>query len=327
MHGRSALASAVVLGGLCLAARARADEPKPFTETIPGTSIAFEMVPIPGGSFRMGSDPGEPGRKPDEGPRHEVTVRPFYLGKYEVTWDVYQRFLDTGIKASIGSGAGEGPDALTYPTPPYADETFGFGRGKQPVIAVTWHAAMELARWISEKTGKHYRLPTEAEWEYACRAGSASPYSFGPKPAALGEHAWFAGNAKSRPHPVGLKKPNPWGLFDLHGNVSEWVLDRYQADFYGRPPGEGPLTVDLPGSARYPHVARGGSWKEKAPALRCAARRFSEPAWSKQDPQNPQSIWWHTEATEVGFRLAYVPDEYPALRGVRSRITPESPNR
>jgi formylglycine-generating enzyme required for sulfatase activity len=126
---------------------------------------------------------------------------------------------------------------------------------------------------------------------------------------------------------VGGKRPNPFGLFDMHGNVSEWVIDRYGPDFYSRPT-ESPaaLPVNLPTDARYPHVVRGGSWKEAPAGLRCAARRFSDVDWSKQDPQTPQSIWWHTEATEVGFRLVQVPDEYPVLRGFRSKMTEDSPN-
>jgi formylglycine-generating enzyme required for sulfatase activity len=298
----------------------------PYTEKIAGTPVTFDMVPIAGGSFKMGSPAAEKGRKRDEGPQREVTVRPFFMGKHEVTWDAYHLFLDLGLQQTVAGTSDEGPDALTYPTPPYADETFGLGRGKSPNIAVTWHAAVEFSRWISKKTGKSYRLPTEVEWEYACRAGTVTAYSFGPSPAKLGDHAWFAANSRKRPHPVGSRLPNAFGLFDMHGNVSEWVLDRYAPDSYAKP-GDIGLPIALPGDARYPHVVRGGSWKESAPALRCAARRFSEPMWSKRDPQIPQSIWWHTEATEVGFRLVHVPDEYPALRGFRSKVTKDSPNR
>jgi formylglycine-generating enzyme required for sulfatase activity len=278
----------------------------------------------------MGSPPKEKGRKKDEGPQREIEVRPFFMSKHEATWDAYHLFLDIGIKAALSGGGDEAPDALTYPTPPYADETFGYGKGKQPVIAVTWHAAMEFARWISSKTGKNYRLPTEAEWEYACRAGTTTAYSFGDAPAKLGEHAWFVTNAKNPvtgkkgPAAVGQKKPNPWGLFDMHGNMSEWVIDQYAADAYAKPAPAGDLPVVIPNERRYAHVVRGGSWKEKAPGLRCAVRRASEKVWSKQDPQNPQSIWWHTEVTEVGFRLVYAPDEYPSLAGIKSKMTMES---
>jgi formylglycine-generating enzyme required for sulfatase activity len=319
---------AMLLAAPAAPAAAAAPTMHPYTDTIAGSKVTFDMVPLPGGSFKMGSPPREKARKPDEGPQHEVTVRPFFMGKHEVTWDAYHLFLDLGIKQALKGGGDEKPDAITYPTPPYADETFGYGRDKYPNIAVTWHAAMEFARWISSKTGKSYRLPTEAEWEYACRAGTATAYSFGdtPAPKPLGAQAWYAANAKKTPHPVGEKAANPFGLFDLHGNVAEWVIDRYSPDFYSKP-AAGPLPVNLPGEARYPHVVRGGGWKDKPPALRCAARRASEPVWSKQDPQTPQSIWWHTETTEVGFRLVHVPDEYPVLRGFRSKITTDSANK
>jgi formylglycine-generating enzyme required for sulfatase activity len=324
MHRKLALPALLLSTSFTLPALA--GEPAPYTETIAGTKVTFDMVPIPGGSFQMGSPAKEKGRKKDEGPQHPVTVRPFFMGKHEVTWDAYHLFLDIGIKQALAGGADDKPDAVTFPTPPYADETFGLGRGKSPNIAVTGHAAMEFARWISSKTGKSYRLPTEAEWEYACRAGAATAYPFGDSPAALGKYAWFAGNAGKKPHVVGGKLPNAFGLFDMNGNVSEWVIDKYAPDFYAKP-ADGPLPVNLPGPARYAHVVRGGSWREKAPALRCAARRFSEPIWSKQDPQTPQSIWWHTETTEVGFRLVHVPDEYPVLRKYRSQMTMDSSNK
>ena len=120
---------------------------------------------------------------------------------------------------------------MTRPTPPYADETFGFGRNGQPVICITHHAAMEYCRWLSAKTGKIYRLPTEAEWEYACRAGTKTAYFWGDDPAKLDEYAWDVNNAE-KPMKVGKKKPNPWGLYDMHGNVAEWCLDHYVADAY-----------------------------------------------------------------------------------------------
>ena len=200
------------------------------------------------------------------------------------------------------------------------------GRGKSPNIAVTWHAAMEFARWISSKTGKSYRLPTEAEWEYACRAGSRHRLSVRRQPAAkLGDHAWFAGNAGKKPHVVGGKQPNAFGLFDMHGNVSEWVIDRYAPDFYAKP-AERAAAGQPAGRRRATRTScAAAAGRRRPPALRCAARRFSEPIWSKQDPQTPQSIWWHTEATEVGFRLVHVPDEYPALRGFRSKMTDGEP--
>jgi formylglycine-generating enzyme required for sulfatase activity len=343
----ASLVSAFAFVSLASSPIARADAPKPappgapsaakvaalavptgaYKESIPGTQITFEMIPIPGGTFQMGSPVKEKGRKKDEGPQREVTVRPFFMSKYETTWDAYHVFLDIGIKAALKGDGDTGPDALTFPTPPYADETFGLGRGRNPNIAVTWHAAMEFARWISAKSGRTYRLPTEAEWEYACRAGTTTAYGFGDSPGKLGEFAWFKANSGKKPQPVGGKTPNAFGLFDMHGNIAEWVLDRYAPDAYAKPVEAGVIPVNLPGEARYSHVVRGGGWKDAPPALRCGARRFSEPIWSKQDPQTPQSIWWHTEATDVGFRLVYVPEEYPATKGFRSKMTMESPNK
>jgi formylglycine-generating enzyme required for sulfatase activity len=324
-HAAPASAAPSVAAPLATGAGARAA----FTQTIPGSTISFDMVPLPGGTFTMGSPAREKGRNKDEGPQRQVTLRPFFMGKHEVTWDAYHLFLDLGVKNALkGGGVDEGPDALSYPTPPYADETFGYGRGKQPNIAVTWHAAAEFARWIARTTGKNYRLPTEAEWEYACRAGTDGAYSFGDGSAKLGDNAWFTGNAGKKPHVVGGKLANPFGLHDMHGNVAEWVIDRYAPDAYTQPIATlAGLPVVLPGEARYPHVARGGGWKDKPAALRCAARRFSQPIWSKQDPQTPQSIWWHTETTDVGFRLVQVPDEYPALKSFRSKMTMESANK
>jgi len=306
-------------------------EMKPYIETIPGAKVTFEMVPIPGGAFLMGSPDSEPNRSSDEGPQHQVTVGAFWMGKTEVTWDEYDLFAfgqDIEKKQPInapGEQSKGAPDALTHPTPPYADETFGYGKGRQPVISITHHAAMEYCRWLSAKTGKTYRLPTEAEWEYACRAGSKTAYSFGDDVKKLGEYAWYLDNSDGRPHPVGMKKPNPWGLHDMHGNVAEWCLDHYDKDFYSRL-NQALNPVLLPTEKRYPHVVRGGSWDDKPQALRSAARRASHKDWSRRDPQNPQSIWWHTEATFVGFRVVRPLEEQKELKGLRSKVTKSSPD-
>ncbi|HUG54949.1 MAG TPA: SUMF1/EgtB/PvdO family nonheme iron enzyme [Vicinamibacteria bacterium] len=311
-----------------------ADAPGPaaaraaYVETIPGSKVSFALVPLPGGRFHMGSPPGEAGRSPDEGPAHEVGVRPFWIGVHEVTWDEYDRFwLDENVPAA--STAEEirkaGLDGLTRPTPPYADESFGYGKGRQPVIGVTHHAAMEYTRWLSRRTGKPYRLPTEAEWEHACRAGAATAYSFGTDGAALGEHAWYAANSEARPHPVGGKRASAWGLHDMHGNVAEWVLDRYDPARYGSVASGAVAPVLVPDERRFPHVARGGSWDHDPASLRCAARLASSAEWIRRDPQSPQSIWWLTDATFVGFRVVRPVDERDELARLRSRVTRESP--
>jgi formylglycine-generating enzyme required for sulfatase activity len=176
--------------------------------------------------------------------------------------------------------------------------SFGMGINGFPAISMTQHAANKYAEWLSAKTGEYYRLPTEAEWEYACRAGATTPYSFGSDPAQLGEYAWFSGNSSGKYQKVATKKPNAWGLFDMMGNVMEWTLDAYapykpgpETDPYVRP------------TAPYPIAVRGGSWNDPASALTCSARVASDPSWKQQDPQLPKSIWYETDAQWLGFRL------------------------
>ena len=226
----------------------RAASTQSYVETIPGTELKFEMVPIPGGTFLMGSPPSESNHGKDEEPQHPVQIAPFWMGSKEVTWDEYEQFafsLDLkkkkreAVDPTKQSDWEKKADAVTRPTSPYADETFGFGRSGQPVICITHHAAMEYCRWLSAKTGKIYRLPTEAEWEYACRAGTKTAYFWGDEPDKIDEYAWYVNNAE-KPMPIGKKKPNPWGLFDIHGNVAEWCLDHYVADAYKQYPTDKP---------------------------------------------------------------------------------------
>ncbi len=321
---------AIVAVGRPSIAQSAAGEIKPYTETIPGTDVKFEMLPIPGGTFTMGSPASEEKRGDDEGPQHSVQIAPFWMGKCEVTWEEYDNFafqLDLKRKAREGidltkqTATEKKADAVTRPTPPYADETFGYGRNGQPVICITHHAAMEYTRWLSEKTGKLYRLPTEAEWEYACRAGTKTAYSWGDDPSKLGDYGWYVENAE-QPQKVGKKKPNPWGLHDMHGNVAEWCLDHYVANAYKTFPTAKPTLepVLLPDAREYPYVVRGGSWDDDADRLRSAARRGSDPEWSVQDPQRPQSIWWHTDATFAGFRIVRPVEEQPSMQGLRSKV-------
>jgi formylglycine-generating enzyme required for sulfatase activity len=302
---------------------------KSYVEAIPGTEVKFEMIAIPGGTFTMGSPSSEPGRAADEGPEHPVTIRPFWMGKTEVTWDEYDLYWkqEEGAKQDkVQVDEGRSADAVSRPTPPYADETFGHGREGHPVICITHHAAMQYCRWLSLKTGKTYRLPTEAEWEYAARAGTRTAYFFGEDPKPLGDYSWYAANSEDVTHEVGKKKPNPWGLYDIYGNVAEWCLDTYRPDAYAQFPMDHPILapVFVPGPERFPHVARGGSWGEDAKKLRSAARRHSDKTWIKRDPQRPQSIWWLTDAEFVGFRIVRPVVEQENLRGLRSQVTRES---
>ncbi|MGV3484979.1 MAG: formylglycine-generating enzyme family protein [Planctomycetaceae bacterium] len=284
-------------------------EMKPYSEPLKHTGVTIEMVPIRGGTFMMGSPASEPDRKDDEGPQHEVTVDPFWMGKYEVTWDQYDTWGER-IDIIRRDLAGLKPtpqeiivDGMTRPTEPYTDMSFGFGKGNYPAICMTQHAARSFCKWLSAKTGHYYRLPTEAEWEYAARAGTTSMYSFGNDPEQLDDYAVWIGNSNDQYEEVGTKKPNPWGLYDMHGNVAEWVLDQYVPDIYQHRAGSpvaNPLVVP---KTLYPHSVRGGGWDDDSDMLRSAAREGSSEEWKQQDPQLPQSIWYFTDALGVGFRV------------------------
>ncbi len=303
----------------------------PYTQEIAGSDLKFDMVPIPGGTFTMGSPATEEKRKPDEGPELTVQIAPFWMGKCEVTWDEFDEYAyskDIKRKQREKADLSKQPatetaaDAVTRSTKPYADMTFGFGSRGNPAICMTHHAAMEYCRWLSAKTGLNYRLPTEAEWEYAARAGTKTAYASGDSSEGLGEYAWYVENAE-KPMPVGKKKPNPWGLHDMYGNVAEWCIDQYKPDTYATwaklpQPLKGPVVLPTP--AEYPYTVKGGSWDDDADRLRAAARTPSNREWSVQDPQRPQSIWWHTDATRVGFRVVRPSNEQENLKGVRSLV-------
>jgi formylglycine-generating enzyme required for sulfatase activity len=284
-------------------------EMKPYTEVIVGTDIKFDMVPIPGGKFLMGSPENEPGRKPDEGPQHEVEIEPFWMAKYETLWDAYETWsfeLDKRRREQTKEPAtkwDEIADAIARPTPPYTDMSFGMGKKDRPAVCMTLYAAQHFCKWLCAKTGRYYRLPTEAEWEYACRAGTTTAYSFGSDPADLDDYAWYFDNSDDKYHKVGEKKPNPWGLYDMHGNVAEWVLDQYVPDAYQKFAGKTVKNPIVPVTKEFPVVVRGGSWMDDPEMLRSAARRASHPDWKMQDPQIPQSIWYLTDAPFVGFRV------------------------
>jgi formylglycine-generating enzyme required for sulfatase activity len=287
-------------------------EMKPYTELLEHTDGTIAMVPIRGGTFQMGSPEGEKGHRPDEGPQHEVKVDPFWMAKYEVTWDAYdvwQSDLDIARRTVLGFDETQRDKLaevfqITRPTKPYTDMTFGMGKRGYPAICMTQHAARTFCQWLTMKTGRYYRLPTEAEWEYACRAGTTTAYHFGDDPAQLEEYAWYLANSEEKYQEVGQKKPNPWGLHDMHGNVAEWCLDQYTTDYYRECKSKGvvanPLRVPL---TEYPRAVRGGSWDDNPVRLRSAARVGSTLDWKQQDPQEPQSIWYFTDALQLGFRV------------------------
>jgi formylglycine-generating enzyme required for sulfatase activity len=268
-----------------------------YKVTIPNTTVTYGMAPIPAGEFTMGSSAA--GAKPDEQPLHKVRLDAFWMQTHEVTWDSYLMFMFADqAKESVKPDALV--DALSRPTAPHLEMSFGRGNSGFPAISMTQHAANKYAQWLSAKTGEFYRLPTEAEWEYACRAGGPPALD----PAALADHAWYLTNSPAPPftagtyHKVATKKPNAWGLHDILGNVMEWTLDQYAP--YTDAAAANPWVKS---TAAYPHAVRGGSWNDEAARVTCTARVASHPSWKRQDPQLPKSIWYMTDAQWLGFRL------------------------
>lgn len=291
-------------------------EMEPYTEGISGSQATFEMVPIPSGTFLMGSPVDEEGRRSDEGPQVEIRIPPFWMGKHEVTWNEFELFMYPAEEKKLREIFGGVPemdpftDTLARPTQPYVEMSFGMGKDGYPAISMTQYAASKYCQWLSAKTGHFYRLPTEAEWEYACRAGTTSAYSFGDDLSLIDEYAWYTDNSDWKYQKIGLKKPNPWGLYDMHGNVSEWCLDQYHEDAYINFE-KGALNPWNHADQLYPRVVRGGSWDDDPETLRSAHRIASDSSWKTQDPQLPKSIWYHTDAQFLGFRVVR-PLEVPA---------------
>jgi sulfatase modifying factor 1 len=284
--------------------------PKTYTETITskrGESISFEMVSIPGGTFVMGSPKDEPGGKDDERPQHKVHVAPFYLCAKETTLGLFQIYYDETVGATrtytSGGQNGDNIDAITGPTPVYGDLTMGYGK-MHPAMGMTWHNATTFCEWLSRKTGRQYRLPTEAEWEYACRAGTTKVFCCENDPDRLADFAWYKANSDGETHEVGKKKPNAWGLYDMSGNVREWVRDFYSPKAYEDCANKSPTINPQGPTSGKVHVARGGDYNSSIEELRCAARAFEEKWWRSGDPQIPKSKWWFPQMDFIGFRIA-----------------------
>ena len=305
----------------------------PYAATIPGTEVTFEMIPVPGGEFLLGSPETEPGRKADEGPQVLVQTRPFWMQKNEIRWaeykeymglyNVFKKFEDGKIRLVTEENK---PDVITAPTELYEPTfTFEFGEHPElPAVSMTLYAARQYTKWMSAVTGQQYRVPTEAEWQYAARGGAKTAYSFGNDPAQLKEYAWFAETSMEKgPRKVGQGKPNAYGLCDMHGNVAEWVQDEYHADGYislkdkcAATKGQ-PLSVfDVLGkpAVHDSRVVCGGSWQDPAEGCRSAARIGSNYSqWKDTDPNLPKSPWWMTDdpCRGIGFRMLRSIDELP----------------
>jgi formylglycine-generating enzyme required for sulfatase activity len=255
---------------------------------IPGSVLTMRMVAVKGGAFRMS----------EKTKTANIRVSDFWIGAYEVTHDQFAVFFQDD-----GFTQGSKVDAVTRPTPQYIDLSWGMGKeGGYPVNSMSQDAALMFCRWLYGKTGVFHRLPTEAEWEYACRAGSKTAVPTGMDPKALDAYAWHARNSKGRYQKVGQRKPNAWGLYDMLGNLAEWTLDQYVPDYLGAI-GDSAVDPVVPPKSRYPRSVRGGSYVDAPERLRATQRTGSDLSWNKRDPQVPKSRWWLTDGMFVGFRV------------------------
>lgn len=271
---------------------------KKYEQIIPGSEVKFTMVPIPAGNFMYGSASSDASKEADETPQKEVKISAFWMGEKEVTFEEYLTFF-----ADESVSRNSKVDAVTRPSIPYVDPAAAVGGDDQtyPAINVKQFSTLMYCRWLYKKTGIFYRIPSEAEWEYAARAGSTTVYPFGNDASKLGEYAWYHDNSNDSLHIGKLKKPNAWGLYDILGNAQEWVLDQYQEDYYSKlDKAIDPVRVP---EVKHPGVVRGGSFRSEATELRSANRIPSDLEWSKSDPQMPKSKWWSTDAPFVGFRI------------------------
>jgi formylglycine-generating enzyme required for sulfatase activity len=263
-----------------------------YVQSIPGTPVSFKMIAVPSGRFTMGSPSAEKGRDDDEGPEHEVELSAFWIAEHEVTfaeWDAFFKNMQVPQTKNVAV------DAISRPTTQYIDLTWGMGRdGRHPTNSMSHQAAIMYCKWLTENTGVFYRLPTEAEWEYACRAG-------GQRVSNLGSSGYFLENSQGKFQKTASLKPNAWGLYDMLGNLSEWTLDQYDPAAYTKLKGvQNPV---MPPASKYPKVVRGGSYLDEQKELRCANRIASDASWNKRDPQIPKSKWWLTDGMFVGFRI------------------------
>ncbi len=288
---------ALLLGGM-LTSAAFAQNNEPFTayeQKIPGSDVVIKMVPVKAGEFMLGSPANEVGRKADEGPQKKVKIDAFWMGAYEVTFDQFDVYADADKdKAPL-------PDGMTRPSPPYIDLTLGMGKSDgYPANSMSQYGALMYCRWLYKRTGVFFRLPTEAEWEYACRAGASSPWPFGTDSTQLKEYAWTKANSEEVYHKVGGLKPNAWGLYDMLGNVAEWTLDQYDPNGYTKADAANPWNKPV---AKTPRTIKGGHYMDHAVDARSASRLKSEESWNYRDPQIPRSKWWNADAPFIGFRI------------------------
>lgn len=290
---------------------------------IPDSDQQLDLIAIPGGTFLMGT--------PDNGGK-EVQLDPFWMSKHEISWDQYNLFLEDSIEdlrrelyqvfygvdiesadavsaptwteelLAVLRDADIPPDVISIPSPSWGDLTGGMGTSGFPTVNITQYAALMYTKWLTIKTGDFYRLPTEAEWEYACRAGNVDEYNPYYR-SDLDQFVWHRGNSDRSYHKVESKSPNPFGIYNMLGNVAEWTMDQYHEDYFDRLQGSPAVNPWFKPKELYPRTIRGGSWMDQPEAASCIQRRGSDPSLKRNDPQLPKSLWWHTNAFHIGFRV------------------------
>ena len=235
-----------------------AQSPGITKDSIPGTLVRFELVQVPAGTVVVNG--------------RTVNVPAFEAGRTEVTWDMYDVFFLRLDEPRTGGGA----DAMARPSEPYGAPDYGWGHAGFPAISVAYAGAQAFCVWLSARTGKRYRLPTEAEWQHMANLAGGKD--------RLDALAWHRGNAGDQTHAVKSKQPDALGLYDLFGNAAEWVSTNE-----ARP------------------VTRGGSFRDDAASVGPNARAVQTARWNERDPQNPKSIWWLSDGPFVGFRIVREP--------------------
>lgn len=242
----------------------------------------------------------------NEQPPRQVRLDSFWIGTTEVGYDefivFYQKQYDSD--STLNKVQSYSADAVSRPSPQYIDYTYGMGKSGFPAVSMTQQGALRYCKWLYEKTGNFYRLPTEAEWEYACRFKLASSAVGSWQSAeALSDYAWFYDNSYEKYHELAKKKPNPLGLYDMLGNVMEWTLDFYDENYLQNLQGDPVANPWVEPTKRHSRTVKGGSYDSTGEECTCSARKKSEPKWQARDPQIPKSRWWNPDSPFVGFRV------------------------
>jgi len=240
----------------------------PFTETLPGSVVKIQMIPIPAGTVKIGTQ--------------SVKVKPFWMASIETPWEAFDQFIASGPPSPPYDQTKFAADAIARPSKSYILPDLGWGHHGYPAINLSFDSVTMFCRWLSATTKKKYRLPTEAEWEFACWAGASGTWKLGKD--QLDKSAWYVANSGQMTHPVGMKLPNRYGLYDMLGNVGEWALD-----LSNKP------------------VVCGGTFQDSPTEISPGTRRRWTPKWQEEDPQLPKSRWWLSNAPFAGFRLVCEP--------------------